>query len=199
LFAMLPEEIAPPDGISDQRTPIAIYFYYLLAAQLLHFAGDDERCLQFLAEVEKRKDFQFGIVSPVDMHLFRALAAMRLWASASTARRFKLARLMRRACAYLGRMERWNAASFAARARIARAARLCTLGRPMTALDELAGAVGAARQHGDRKHEAIALELVARLRIRDAASRDEDAWGAAIAAYERWGALARALAIRAGT
>jgi predicted ATPase/serine/threonine protein kinase len=191
LFATLPQEIAPPDGISDQRTPIAIYFYYLLAAQLLHFAGDDERCLEFLAEVEKRKDFQFGIVSPVDMHLYRALAATRLWPSASTARRLTLARLIRRACAYLGRMERWNAASFAARARIARAARLCTQGRPMTALDELAAAVGAARQHGDRKHEAIALELMARLRHVDAASRD-DAWAAAIAAYERWGALARA-------
>jgi len=61
----------------------------------------------------------------------------------------------------------------------------------MTALDELAAAVGAARQHGDRKHEAIALELMARLRHGDAASRD-GAWAAAIAAYERWGALARA-------
>jgi hypothetical protein len=66
----------------------------------------------------------------------------------------------------------------------------------MTALDELVAAVGAARQHGDRKHEAIALELVARLRQGDAAPRD-DAWVAAIAAYERWGALARALALRA--
>jgi hypothetical protein len=162
---------------------------------LLHFAGDDERCVAFLDEVERRKDFQFAIVSPVDMHVFGAMAAARLWPSASMARRMKLARRLRRACGYLAKMERWNPRNFEARSRIARAARLSTLGRPMTALDELAAAVRSARQHGDGKHESIALELMARLRRHEGSPAD-DAQALAIAAYRRWGAHARAAFLR---
>ena len=187
--------LEPSDGISDERTPIAIFFYYLLSAQLAYFAADDERCLALLAEAEKRKDFQFGIVSPVDLHLFRVLAAARLWKAAAAARRMRLAWMLRRSCAYLAKMERWNPQNFEARSRIARAARLQTLGRPMTALDELIAAARAAREYRDGKHEALALELAARLH-RQEGGLFADVHELAIAAYERWGAHARAAALR---
>jgi predicted ATPase len=179
LFAGPAGSNAPPETISDARTPIAIFFYWLLGAQLAYFAGDDPRCLAMLAETQARTNAQFGIVSPVDLYLFRVLARARLCDRASFAARLGLRFRIARDVARIATMARACPANFAARHLIARGESERIAGKRDRALATFQAAAAAASAHGDTKHEAMALEIAARI---EPSKREE-----ALAAQARWG------------
>jgi predicted ATPase len=178
--------------LSTKQTPVAIFYYFFLNAQLAYLHDDLARAQRMLAQAEQHTGAIFSIPTTVELDLWRVLIGARAQAGATAAERLRFGVGARRALARLAKCARLCPQNFGAHHALA-AAELARLRRPATGAARLADAVAAARTYGKRKWEALALELLAR---HQRERGDEEAAAAsqraAADAYRRWGADGRA-------
>jgi predicted ATPase/serine/threonine protein kinase len=184
-------------GLDETRMPIARRCFWLLSAELAYLFGDYPRAAELLAASRSALGgAASSIPTRVDYRLLHALVSCRLYDDASWPRRVALAHTVSARVKWLRKLARGCAANFETAYLIAHGERERIAGERNAALRSFTAAARAARQYGRPKHEALASELAARLcREHDPLSAAEHA-RAAIAAYERWGATAKAAQLR---
>jgi serine/threonine protein kinase/predicted ATPase len=173
--------------LSDEETPLARFWSFLLRAELAYLLGRDEDAWRWSEEAERRAEVQKGQTTLVEHHVFRVLIAAR--APGTTWRERRRRRAARRVS--LRRLARWAAAcpaSFGPLHAIARGELRRAAGDRDGAGRLLVAAAAAAAATGAVRHQALALELAARA----AGGAERIALTAqAIAAYQAIGATAK--------
>jgi hypothetical protein len=186
--------------LDDERTPIAIYYYYFCNADLAYHAGDLSRAATLLREAGRHLCGIFGEPAVVELCFLRALVAARQLDGAPPWQRLPLMAALIRCDRALAAWARDAPDNYQAHASIVRAELWRALGRRREAERSYGEAIAVARRQGANKREALALELASS----HAAAvgddpRAEQLRREAIAAYRRWGspvkadALARAI------
>jgi predicted ATPase len=181
--------------LSRKQTPVAIFYYYFLNAQLAYLHDDLLRAQERLHEAEQHTGAIFSIPTTVELDLWRVLIGVRAHESAATADRLRFEVTAQRVLHRLARVARLCPQNFAAHHRLA-AAELMRLWRPSTGAARLLDAVAAARLHNKGKWEALALELLSRhQRSRGDGAQAATMLQEAIDAWRRWGGDGRAAAL----
>jgi hypothetical protein len=182
-------------SLSDEVTPTALFYYQFCSADLAYHFGDPGRARALLQEAKKRTQGIFGLPTTVELSFLDALVAAREHAQASFFARFARRRSVARELRRLGAWARSCPSNFAVHAAIVEA-ELARIRGDEQAGDCFERAVAIAREHGDAKREALALELwAADTRLRGDADGAAERTRSAIEAYRRWGALAKAAAL----
>jgi predicted ATPase len=188
-------EAAFRQSLSAETTPVAIFYYFFLNAELSCLFDDTDRAAAFLAESDTLPAAIFSVPTTVEHCFFHALVAARRHDAASWRGRKKL---RARVAKCVRKLKRWAACcpqNFEAQYLMA------TAEHARISADDHAGAryaeaIAAARRHGALKREALALELAARFYRQQ---RDEPTAEShrleAVDAYRRWGAEAKAAAL----
>ncbi len=178
-------------GLSEE-TPLALFYYYLLSAELHYLFGDAARAEELLAEGEPWIPGIFGTPTAVEHNLLHVLVDARRCDDATWPTRGRRRRAIARRIKRLARWARACPANFEAQYLSACAEQARVAGDHAAASAGFDAAIAAARRHGAVKREALALELAAR---HSAARGETDKARAqlaeAIDAYRRWGAEAR--------
>ncbi len=182
---------ALPNSLSDEKTPIGLFYYHLLTADLHYRFGDVAEARRHLDEAERWVVGIFGVPTAAEHMLLITLVAARQYPTASFARRSRLARAMARSIKRLDHWAECCPGNFRAHALIARGERERARGRVDAALALYREAIDHAEAAGTHKHAALATELAARL-CKQRGDADEAAALTARArdAYARWGAVA---------
>ena len=185
-------------SLADEHTPIGLYYYYYLNAELAYLFGDAARARALLRDAHRRVQGIFAVPTTVDLLLLDALVAARLHDTGGFAARRRLAWTVARRCRKLAHFARACPANFESHARLAAAEQARLGGDAAAAMEHYAAAIEAARAHGAPKREALALELAARFLGDQARAAEADAYRSeAIAAWRRFGATAKAEALAA--
>jgi hypothetical protein len=179
-------------SLSDEVTPTALFYYQLCNADLAYHFGDAARARGLLTEAKKRTQGIFGLPTTVELSFLDALVAAREHDTASFLSRFSLRWRVGRELRKLRAWAKSCPANFDAHAAIIEA-ELARIRGQRRAAECFGRAVRIAKEHGDAKREALALELWARGEGGAPAARARTA--EAIDAYRRWGALAKADAL----
>ena len=182
-------------SLSDEVTPTALFYYQFCNADLAYHFGDVPRARALLGEAKKRTQGIFGLPTTVELSFLDALVAAREHDRASPFARFFLRRRVARELRRLRAWARSCPANFDAHAAIVEA-ELARIGGQRRAPVCFERAVRIARDHGDAKREALALELWSRWAAQGGDTSTAEARArAAVEAYRRWGALAKAEAL----
>ena len=182
-------------SLSDEVTPTALFYYQFCNADLAYHFGDVRRARALLVEAKKRTQGIFGLPTTVELSFLDALVAAREHDSGSLLARFLLRRRVGRELRRLRAWARSCPANFDAHAAIVEA-ELARMGGQRRASACFERAVRIAKEHGDAKREALALELWSKWAEEGGdSSTAEGRMGEAIDAYRRWGAVAKAEAL----
>lgn len=178
-------------SLSDE-TPLALFYYYLLGAELNYLFGDAARAEELLASAELWIPGIFGVPTAVELNLVHVLVDARQCEEAAWPTRLRRRRTIARRIKRLARWARACPENFEAQYMIACAEQARVAGDDDAASASFEAAITSARRHGAVKREALALELAARHsaalgETEKASSRLAEA----IDAYRRWGAEAR--------
>ncbi|HEY5925783.1 MAG TPA: AAA family ATPase, partial [Kofleriaceae bacterium] len=178
-------------GLSDE-TPLALFYYYQLSAELNYWFGDAARAEELLVDAEPWLPGIFATPTAVEHSLLHVLVEARRCEGASWPTRLRRRRAIARRIKPLARWARACPENFEAQYLIACAEHARIAGDDSAASTSFDAAIASARRHGAVKREALALELAAR---HSAALGDADKAKSrladAIDAYRRWGAEAR--------
>jgi predicted ATPase len=182
-------------SLDSARTPVALFYYYFLNAQLAYLYGDLGRACVMLQKADPHTRVIHSIPTALELELWRALVVARTAPAGSTMERLTLARMMQRSLGELARCARVCPQNFAAHYRLAIAERARALRKRDTGV-RFAEAIETARQRGSRKWEPLALELAAEYQwTKGDLERAHEYTRKAIDAYRRWGAEAKAEAL----
>jgi hypothetical protein len=180
-------------SLTDGHTPIGLYYYYHLHAELAYLFGDAARAQALLCDAHRRMQGIFSVPTTVDLFLLDALVAARSWDASGFAGRRRLAWTLARRCKKLAHFARACPANFESHAQLAQAERARVHGDVAAAADHYTRAIEAARAYGAVKREALALELASRFYRAQGRSSEADAHRVeAVAAWRRLGASAKA-------
>ena len=183
-------------SLSDAQTPIAMFYYHHLRAELALLFGELKRARTSLAQAHKREKGIFSVPVTVDLLLLDALLAARAWDTTGFVARRSLGWTLSRRCEKLAHFAEACPQNFAAHHRLAAAEMARVHGDRARAIAEYANAIEAARSSGTRKREALALELTSRFYRAEERTAEADTYLAqAISAYRLWGASAKADAL----
>lgn len=178
-------------SLSDE-TPLALFYYYLLGAELNYLFGDAARAGALLAEAEPWIPGIFGTPTAVEHNLLHVLVAARRCEGEPWRMRRRRRRAIARRLKRLARWARACPANFEAQYLIACAEKARVAGDHAAASAAFDAAIASARRHGAVKREALALELAARHSAAlGEAEQARARLAEAIDAYRRWGANAR--------
>jgi predicted ATPase len=174
------------ESLDDEQTPLALCAFFGYKAQLCYLFGEPEEAWRQAMEEVKRESVLFAQVALAHRIFYRVLIAAQLLRGRSSVNRRHLKRAVARG---LKRLRGWAELcpeNFGARYQLARA-------EAAHVADAAAyqAAIAAAQKSGASGLEALALELAARRAREERRTADADL-GPAIAAYERWGAHAKA-------
>jgi predicted ATPase len=179
--------------LSDAETSVSLFFYHYFHAEAAYLFGETERAEQALGEARKRKQAVLATPNLVDAAFVEALVAARVHDAAPLVAR---ARATLKVVSRVRMLRAWAKRcpdNFEVRYLIALGELERIRGRAADAAQTFARAIDAARGRGALKHEAMALELAARL-----ARSQGDRPGAgrlfsdAAHAYRAWGAQTKA-------
>jgi hypothetical protein len=148
-------------SLDAERTPVALFYYFFLNAQLAYLYGKLDRACVMLRQADRHTRVIHSIPTALELELWRVLIAARTAPAGSPGQRWKLKRMMKRSVEELARCARVCPHNFAAHYQIALAERARALGR-RDASARFAEAIETARAHGSHKWEPLALELAAR-------------------------------------
>jgi predicted ATPase len=175
-------------ALSTHQTPVALFSYYYLSAELAYLSEDAARARTLLQKADGYRSAAFSTPAMVDLSLLHALVAARAHDSAAPLERLRLQRSMARHLRKLARWARLCPENFAARHLLAVAERTRAR-RPARAAAAYEAAIAAAQRYHSSKWEALALELLARHHhARGESAAAEARLAQAIDAYRRWGA-----------
>jgi predicted ATPase/serine/threonine protein kinase len=184
------------ESLSVEKTPLSLFYYYFLKAELCYLWGDIERAARLLEVSNGLTGPIFSVTTTVEHCLLRALVAARQYGEASFAGRAKLRASM---AGYLRKLRGWAGAcphNFESQYLLAVAEQARALGKAEAGA-RFEEAIAAARRHRAVKREAMALELAARFyREQGATEQAEAHLSEAVDAHRRWGAKARVAALR---
>jgi predicted ATPase len=184
-------------SLDEARMPIAVFYYHYLNAELAYAFCEDARAQAFIDEAARLTRSIFSIPTTAEYCLLEVLVAARLHDAAGWAERIGLRRVIARGLKQLAGWARTCPANFESGYFIARAEHARVGGHHDAALKDYECAHQAADQHRQPKRAAQALELAARLeQLRGAHAEATMLARKAIAAYERWGAQAKAAQLR---
>ncbi|MCA9714425.1 MAG: AAA family ATPase, partial [Myxococcales bacterium] len=185
-------------GLSDERTPLTMFYYNLYRAMHAYITGDQETAYASLQQALLRTKVAFGSCFIADLRFYECLILARQLPEARGLSRRKLIKTIRQGLAQLRRWARSAPANYGAREALARAEWLRASGREADALGFYNLAIASAREHGAPNVEALACECAlrfARARPQDhgvlASAYLEDA----LRAYRVWGASAKVVAL----
>jgi serine/threonine protein kinase len=186
--------------VDEAHTPVGILYHNFFSAQLAYLEGDSLRANALLERAEQAQ-LKRGSISPhlVELRLQRVLQDARGYREAPLRERLLRRQRMRRHLAQLANWAHMHVQNYGAHRLLASAehARIFDAGN---ATKLFADAIRAAREQRHHRLESLALELTARHLVaqneRQEAAAHRDA---AVAAYARWGADARAHALAAST
>ncbi|UJR81895.1 serine/threonine-protein kinase PknK [Sandaracinus amylolyticus] len=177
-------------SLSERKTPVAIFYYHLLGAQLAYLHDDDARASALLAECDRHVGAVFSVPTSVELEAWRVLVGARSHRSAGALERAQIAWRARGSLAKLARWAQVNPQSFEPLYLVALAEHARVRGAS-DAVAHFEQAVERTRAHRRGKWEALALELLWRFH----AERGDHAieqLREARDAYARWGAERRA-------
>jgi predicted ATPase/serine/threonine protein kinase len=178
-------------SLSDE-TPLALFYYYLLRAELSYLFGDAARAEELLADAEPWVPGIFGVPTAVELNLLHVLVDAKQCEGAPWPTRLRRRRAMARRIKRLARWARACPENFEAQYLIACAEQARVAGDDDTACAKFEAAIVSARRHDAVKREALALELAARhSRALGETGKASAQLAEAIDAYRRWGAEAR--------
>jgi hypothetical protein len=189
--------------LTDEQTPMATAAYFALKAMLFYFFGEYEAAWPPALEMSKREGAHFAFVTLVNHALMQVLIATQLASRFAQERSGAVDARQLRAAIHngLSKLRKWAHASpekFEAWYLLAKADAQRAAGHPDRAAAGYQAALVAAKKTGAARIEALALELSAQhWRARGASTRADMELRAAILAYERWGAHAKAAQLRA--
>jgi predicted ATPase/serine/threonine protein kinase len=183
-------------GLSDEQTPLTISSFYGYRSTMSYFLGNYEEARRDAAEAEKRDSQLFLMVALVSRYFYRALIGAALLRQ-GTADPAQAHRWLKQG---VTKMKRWAKAcpqNFRGRCLLVEAESARVAGHHSRAAARYRAAAAEARKQATPGIEALALELEAR-HLRDQGDDAQAAarMGDAIAAYERWGALAKVEQLR---
>jgi hypothetical protein len=186
--ARLPSDEEFCAKLSVHATPVALFSYYYLSAELAFLRDDQARAAALLAEADRFRSAAFSTPAMVDLSLLQVLVAARQHDTAGPLARVLLRRRMAH---HVGKLAHWAELcpqNFAARHRIA-VAEATAVAHPGAADAAYEAAIASALEHGNRKWEAVAFELWSRHQRRHGKTAEALAHlRDAIEAYRRWGA-----------
>jgi len=186
-------------GLSDE-TPLALFYYYLLSAELNYLFGDAARAEQLLADAAPWISGIFGTPTTVEHCLLHVLVDARRCEGATWWTRRRRRRAIARRIKRLARWARACPENFEAQYLIACAEQARVAGDDDAASAGFDAAIASARRHGAVKREALALELAARHSAAlGEAEKASSLLAEAVDAYRRWGAEARVAHLLATT
>jgi predicted ATPase/serine/threonine protein kinase len=183
------------ETLGVKQTPVALFYYYFLNAQLAYWYDDLARARAMLAKAEQLIAAIFSIPTTNELHLWQLLIAARRYPEASLAEQIELEGKMRRSLKFLARTAPLCPQNYAAQYKLA-VAEHTRLFRRRQALDRFSEAVKTAREYQNGKWEALGLELAARQLREHGAAEAQEHLQQAIDAYVRWGADAKAAHLR---
>ena len=181
-------------SLTDGHTPIGLYYYYYLHAELAYLFGDAARAQALLA---RRAPAHAGhLLRPHDggpVPARRAGGGAQAGTRADSSGAAASPGRWRAAASKLAHFARACPANFESHAQLAQAERARVHGDVAAAADHYTRAIAAARAHGAVKREALALELAARFYRAQGRTAEADAHRLeAVAAWRRFGATAKA-------
>ncbi|MCB9756495.1 MAG: AAA family ATPase [Myxococcales bacterium] len=182
----------------DRSVPVANFYYHVLKLTVAYLGGEHERAEQAALSARALLESALGQPMIVEHTFIEALNLAALYDVASVGER---RRYRRRLVALLRQLATWAQhcpENFAARHLIAAGELARVRGRPEHAFMRFHEAIESSRRVDAPQLEALACELAARVCFQRGSDRvGNDLLAASIGAYERWGATAKAEALRA--